>query len=243
MKTRSALIVVIVLGLAVRAQADYVYNAHSEFNSTSNTASDTWQYMTAATFGTNGGYTLMPSTLYGATEISTVQGWGIDDAWTAPYLADWTVSGEPDIKPAGLYFDLELAGGAATTPSGVLAWRSPTSGYATVDFTLTGGPTAVANATGTGDGMTYALFAGSEATARATGVATGAAAATEHVAYIPVSAGTMLYLQFGSGANSYGDDYRCDYTIAVSDVPEPSSIVLLGSTLVGLLAYAWRKRK
>jgi hypothetical protein len=32
-------------------------------------------------------------------------------------------------------------------------------------------------------------------------------------------------------------------TVVVQGVPEPSSVVLLGTSLLGLLAYAWRKRK
>jgi hypothetical protein len=32
-------------------------------------------------------------------------------------------------------------------------------------------------------------------------------------------------------------------TVTTADVPEPSTLVLLASGLVGLLAYAWRKRK
>lgn len=39
------------------------------------------------------------------------------------------------------------------------------------------------------------------------------------------------------------NEYAGVMAIAVSTVPEPSSLVFLGSSLVGLLAYAWRKRK
>lgn len=37
--------------------------------------------------------------------------------------------------------------------------------------------------------------------------------------------------------------YAGIFAIAISTVPEPGTLVLLGSGLVGLIAYAWRKRK
>ena len=34
-----------------------------------------------------------------------------------------------------------------------------------------------------------------------------------------------------------------EYTLGVASVPEPGTLVLLATGLIGLLAYAWRKRK
>ena len=40
-----------------------------------------------------------------------------------------------------------------------------------------------------------------------------------------------------------GNTAQCDdFSLTVGTVPEPSTIVLLSSGLLGLLAYAWRKR-
>ena len=49
-------------------------------------------------------------------------------------------------------------------------------------------------------------------------------------------------IRFGAtiGTGTYMTNARLDIT---PDVPEPSTLVLLASGLVGLLAYAWRKRK
>ena len=46
------------------------------------------------------------------------------------------------------------------------------------------------------------------------------------------------------GDNSSGDSgyYRMDY-VGTTAIPEPSALVLAATGLLGLLAYAWRKRK
>ena len=51
--------------------------------------------------------------------------------------------------------------------------------------------------------------------------------------------GNNLYVGVIIGTGTYADNVRLD----ISEVPEPSTLVLLASGLVGLLAYAWRKRK
>ena len=46
------------------------------------------------------------------------------------------------------------------------------------------------------------------------------------------------------GDNSSGDSgyYRMDY-VGTTFIPEPSALVLASTGLLGLLAYAWRKRR
>ena len=51
-----------------------------------------------------------------------------------------------------------------------------------------------------------------------------------------VSGGSVDYVAFVSNGPS-------TFYVDAAPIPEPSSIVLLGSAMVGLLAYAWRKRR
>jgi hypothetical protein len=73
----------------------------------------------------------------------------------------------------------------------------------------------------------------------------GVVLSTELGAALVYSQGPQLY--FGDGASTYGGTVDVDYlrltTGAYAPTPEPSTMVLLAMGLVGLLAYAWRKRK
>jgi len=55
-------------------------------------------------------------------------------------------------------------------------------------------------------------------------------------------AGDKLRIGLNLGTNAYVTDIRLDVSTP-APTPEPSTLVLLASGLVGLLAYAWRKRK
>jgi hypothetical protein len=52
--------------------------------------------------------------------------------------------------------------------------------------------------------------------------------------------GMNLFSQRGSSYNIYWDNFRLDDPKVI---PEPSTLALLAGGLIGLLAYAWRKRK
>jgi hypothetical protein len=55
-------------------------------------------------------------------------------------------------------------------------------------------------------------------------------------------AGKQILVRFGCSLDSSGGRLVVD-NVRLTATPEPSSIMLVASTLVGLLAYAWRKRK
>ena len=62
---------------------------------------------------------------------------------------------------------------------------------------------------------------------------------TTFLAQSPTS-GT-LRVTFGGG--TYGGVFSAMQIVGVSDVPEPGTVIILSTGLIGLLAYAWRKRK
>jgi hypothetical protein len=80
---------------------------------------------------------------------------------------------------------------------------------------------------------------------------------TGHISHISLGGSTANYTAFESAAfftdaaTKYAGMYKSALgagwgridNFAVSSVPEPSTIVLLVTGLIGLLAYAWRKRK
>ena len=58
---------------------------------------------------------------------------------------------------------------------------------------------------------------------------------------VTLAAGGTLDFVVNSRGSQWNDDTQLDATI--QSVPEPSALVLLAFGLIGLLAYAWRKRK
>ncbi|MCG2684459.1 MAG: PEP-CTERM sorting domain-containing protein [Planctomycetales bacterium] len=52
-----------------------------------------------------------------------------------------------------------------------------------------------------------------------------------------------LWLQLWSGPNGPTQVLADNVTVSYTPIPEPSTLALLAAGLVGLLCYAWRKRK
>lgn len=207
------------------------WDAYSDFRSDQNTPSDTWQYLYSGT--QNGGDNTLPYvnfSQYGTTAFGK-------DGWSEG--TDWHFIGkDASVNPAGLFVHPFYPEGFPPKISAI-GWLSPITGVVNVDFSVTDlnvGDVAV------DDGVSYFLFKAAETTPLASGtIDRGGATGTISVTDVSIATGEILYLQIGSNAR-----FDCDLTgvaFTVTAVPEPASLILAGCGAIGLLAYAWRKRK
>jgi hypothetical protein len=66
---------------------------------------------------------------------------------------------------------------------------------------------------------------------------------TKNISDLSVAVGDKIYVIVGYGSNSNGLGDTVGMFQTITYTPEPSSIAILGSAIVGLLCYAWRKRR
>jgi hypothetical protein len=221
---------VLVAFLVAGLQADTsTWDAYSQFNFESNTASDTWQYLQVAP-GVNGDYSL-----FGATASS--------GAWNVWQPSSSTFPEFPFVGKSSDY-TTGLTGHPADPVSGsnsafAVGWKAAAAGAYNVKFSV------ASNWSGVGpevDGIAYWLFRQGDTAALSSGtLANMTGTGLLSVNGISVAAGDMLYLQVGPGAYNSCDQSLVSFT--VTTVPEPSTIILVAAGLIGLLAYAWRKAK
>lgn len=219
------------------ALAAMTWNAYSEFTAgpTAQADTNTWQYM-YNTAGQNSGYALLDR-------------WGgngdgpLGDGWTLASSADYWKN-ELVMQDTATNHELVLHpfqdAGKGIDYAATVAWRSPITGTVNANFSVTD------RNGGGGDGVEYSLYKN--------GAAAGTTLAHGYVDNGPdwtsgpvtangisVAAGDTLYLQIGA-RGSYGYDLT-GVSFSVTAVPEPTAMMLLGSGVIGLMAYAWRRRK
>jgi hypothetical protein len=220
-----------IIGVAA-AQADITWNAYDGFISgpDAQSAGNTWQYSYNANGDNNAGYTLLDR-------------WG-SNGNSVPFNG-WTRGGEPD----GFYNQVVLKNTTAAEIqvhpypglTSTIGWLSPITGNVNASFSM------IDRNDGGGEGVEYWLYksgaAGSAFLKHGFVTNGGSTGGTITQSDISVAAGDMLYLRVGPGTlDSHGHDLT-GVAFAVTQVPEPSTAMLISAGLLGLLCYAWRKRK
>jgi hypothetical protein len=67
--------------------------------------------------------------------------------------------------------------------------------------------------------------------------------AEKDLSNVSVAVGDKIQVLVGYGSNYYGRGDTVGVFEAITYVPEPSSMAILSSAIVGLICYAWRKRR
>jgi hypothetical protein len=208
-------------------QAGLVWDAATQFSTTSNTAADTWQYLWApGAGGDNSSYDLFAYYMNGAANYPV---WCNNTQWH--FIGKNTSVYDGLVVHPFSYPPLDWPPYIAA-----IGWKSPIDGVVDTDFSLLDLNAAE------GDGQSWYLFKSGATTPLSSGVIdNGGNTGLIHVANVPVAAGDMLYLQIGPRGDFVGDLAGVQFT--VTQVPEPGVLALLGCAVFGLLAYAWRKRR
>lgn len=207
-----------------------IWDAYADYNTTgTQTATDVWQYLTAASGGTNGPYTAMPT--YSSSDYmgSWYEIWRANEDYTA-YFAKIT---------GGPYGQTDLrADHGDPALNSVLAWRSPIDGVVDLSF-------QVRKQIDGGTGANYYLFQDGNATPLSSGSITGGGEGSSTglvtLPNLAVSQGTTFYLQMDPAGDPNTDTLGVSMTVTA--VPEPGTLVLLCGGFAGFMVFLRRNRK
>ena len=238
----------ILLGLVVLAtplHAGSVWDLAADFNTASNTATDTWQY----SFKSGTDVVLLPNQLAPFNGLTGMDGWG-GTFWVGiPFVLKNTSESAIDLW--GAYGGTVPAGEIVLHPwteeaqgDTVVSWLCPQTGLYDVAGSIY---IALDPRLDEGDGIVWNLSLGNPYT-DGTSLASGAVARADDtpeeagiiaVSGVSIAAGDMLYFTQNVGAAL---DPACDASIlslTITEVPEPGTLVLI---LVGLASMALCRR-
>lgn len=222
MKMRITLMVMALLSWSALAQADQmVYNANNEFSLASN-PDGVWTY----------GTTSFADVYAGSGVMDTYENWttrpgsdGADiDAWSLsgyPYDPSVTHNGsDSPVAAFGFTWGVNNIGLDSYVGASIIQWKAPRAGTVVARVTFSATPV-----------IAYEGFNGDEVKSQSN------SSGTEWSNTFVVNAGDCIQFATAGGAGAVTMFHE-----TVTYVPEPSTVVLAGSGLFGLLAYAWRKR-
>ncbi len=219
MKTRFVLLSLVVLAFASLAQAATVYDPATDWSISNGNPNGTWSYLNGS------------GTLYSRS--------GMDSAAPAAGLQWWKNPSGDDPNMTYNSTDGELVGwgihwapheigmGPSGDPNGtILRWTAPTAGDWTVNALFT--RTQEVNS----GGSIYVTHNNTEVFSHGVGNYLDSSTYADTLTF---AAGDTLSFRVTGDAFVRPE-------ITISDVPEPTSVVLYATGVLGLLAYAWRKR-
>jgi hypothetical protein len=213
-------------------RAGVLYNVNTEMYASENGSSP------SATFGTwsCGNWSAVESTDFNLDTFTTplpdpnIHGWGtLNNNWISTVgvnYNDYPVFIPTEVPSTALH--IHAANGAPGVPYPVLRWTAPSAG--TIEVSLDQWSIQATTL------QTDVVFNGG--LLATTVLPADHSHWTPSLAPITVVAGDTLDIVVGaSGIGPAGT------WLSINMVPEPSSVMLLATGLIGLLCYAWRKRK
>ena len=131
----------------------------------------------------------------------------------------------------------------SATRTGVLRWTAPAAGTISTSTTINAGTSGYHAYSQ--DGVDINLLLNSTGLYNNPNTGSGFTPVNISTSGLTVAAGDVLSLIIGAGGNGNAYDLTgiTSHVVTFNAVPEPSAFVLLSCGLIGLLAYAWRKRR
>jgi hypothetical protein len=244
MSRRMSLVWCVVAAVLVFASAgasraeQMVYNANTDMvaSETSGSPSPTFGQWT---IGWADPLTLSGLVVIGDRPTYKLSGWGQADAGWAPYIYVNSLGGTntllPSMTPAKDEIGVHPGDGLTGGYYAFINWTAPRAGMVNIATTFE----SISN----GTSATADVYIMKNYSWLVNGnIHAGNPTLAYNLTAIPVAANDIITVDVGNGADGNGSDHVGVFH-AITYVPEPSSMAILGSALIGMLAYAWRKNK